>query len=391
MLGPADRLGDQPQGNPVGPGYGQQAGAAMTDALVLTMSGRRPRVAHWVWVRADERLVWLALVAGIGLQAAVTALLGLSLTAADSLLMLVFAAAACTVLATVAARGSRHVSVGHAPGFAAAGLVERVDRGVVRGLLFGRGGRQRVRGVHVGSIVCPAWGDGIDGFSLASRRQSACAWPHSMGAARVLAVLGTSLVAVMARSDPGRRIALLVAGMLRVIAGIAAGGVAIVSRGLGRSGVGVGQVMAHRFYATETFAVTALLTLIPCALLAPLVLDVGVIGVGALACIVAPLLLGQYAMQRLAPVSCTAAAVATMPAITIAVELASGRALSWMVLLLGVLIVPGNLALLVTQQQPEKGFAAALRAARNVFPFRTPNTTRRTTPVETRRSSRSDL
>jgi hypothetical protein len=64
---------------------------------------------------------------------------------------------------------------------------------------------------------------------------------------------------------------------------------------------------------------------------------------------VVPLFLLQYGMQRLTPLSVTAA-LATMPAITIAIELASGRPVSWIVLFLGVLIVPANLALLVTQQ-----------------------------------------
>ena len=49
---------------------------------------------------------WLALVAGIGLQAVITALLGLSLTPADSLLLLVIAAAAGSLLGAVAGRGN---------------------------------------------------------------------------------------------------------------------------------------------------------------------------------------------------------------------------------------------------------------------------------------------
>jgi drug/metabolite transporter (DMT)-like permease len=173
--------------------------------------------------------------------------------------------------------------------------------------------------------------------------------PAQRWAARMLAVLGTSLVVVMAQSDSGGMISFLAAALLGVIAGVAAGGVVIVSRGLGGAGVGVVQVMAHRFYATVIFAAIVLLTLVPYGLLAPPVLNIGVIGAAALTCLVAPLFLLQYGMQRLTPLSVTAA-LATMPAITIAIELASGRPVNWIVLFLGLLIVPANLALLVTQR-----------------------------------------
>jgi drug/metabolite transporter (DMT)-like permease len=179
----------------------------------------------------------------------------------------------------------------------------------------------------------------------AAQRRAAC----------MLAVLGTSLVVVMAQADSGGMISFLAAALLGVIAGVAAGGVIIVSRGLGRAGVSVGHVMAHRFYATVVFAAIVLLTLVPYGLLAPPSLSVGLIGAAALSCVVVPLFLLQYAMQQLSPVSVTAA-LATMPAITIAIELASGRPVSWMVLFLGVLIVPANLVLLVTQR-PELTFA----------------------------------
>lgn len=295
-------------------------------------------------------MAWLALIVGIGSQAVITALLGLSLTAADSLLMLALAAAACTLLGAVATRRNRCASTGHAPGVRV--LVWLNVWTAVSFVAFFLG-----VAVHSAAVVftleasfaplaVTAWtafrahcGDNQAPPGLAQR------W-----AACILAVLGTSLVVVMAQSDSGGLIALLVAAALGAIAGVAAGGVAIVSRRLGQSGVGVGQVMAHRFYATGIFALTALLTLIPSGLLEPPVLPVGLIGGAALAAVVAPLFLLQYAMQRLTPVSVTAA-LATMPAITIGSELASGRAVNWIVPLLGVLIVPANLVLLVTQQQ----------------------------------------
>jgi hypothetical protein len=111
--------------------------------------------------------------------------------------------------------------------------------------------------------------------------------------------------------------------------------------------------------------VIALLPLIPYGLFAPPVLDVGLMGVAALAFIGAPRLLPQYAMQQLARVSVTAA-LATAPAITIASELASRRAVSWIVLLCATLIVPGNLALLVTQQR-QKRVSPWLSALRTTF------------------------
>jgi drug/metabolite transporter (DMT)-like permease len=305
-------------------------------------------------------MVWLALLAGVGLQAIVSALLGLAFTAADSLLMLALAAAACALLGASAIRGNRRSAVGHKPGVRA--LVWLNLWTAISFVAFFLG-----VAVHSASVVftlessfaplaVTAWtvfrpdrGDGQGGPGRAQ-----------LCAACMLAALGTSLVVVMGPSDSAGMIALLTAAVLGVIAGVAAGAVVVVSRGLGRSGAGVGAVMAHRFYATVVFAVAVLLTLVPCGLLPPPVLDVKLIGMAALTCVVAPLFLLQYAMQRLTPLSVTAA-LATMPAITIAVELASGRAVNWLVLFLGVLIVPANLALIVTQQQDRRSLLTYLR------------------------------
>jgi hypothetical protein len=103
--------------------------------------------------------------------------------------------------------------------------------------------------------------------------------------------------------------------------------------------------------------VTALLTLIPCGLFAipcglfaPRVLDFGLIVEAALAYVVAHLFLRRYAMLRLVLVSVTAA-LATMPAITTAIELACGRAVIRVVLCCAKLILPSNLTLLVIQRR----------------------------------------
>jgi drug/metabolite transporter (DMT)-like permease len=297
-----------------------------------------------------KKMAWLALLAGIGLQSVVTALLGLSMTPTDSLLMLALAAVACTLLGAVAAVVNRDATVARKPGVRA--LVWLNIWTAISFVAFFLG-----MGIHSAGVVFTleasfaplavvAWnlfrvhrGDDQPGPSPVH------VWPTC-----VLAVLGSSLVAVIAQSESGGVISLLSAAALGLIAGIAAGGVVIVSRGLGRTGVGVGRVMAHRFYATVVFAATILLTLIPSGMLAPPARDLGLIGAAALASIVAPLFLLQYAMQRLSPLSVTAA-LAAMPAITIAIELASGRPVTWIVLFLGVLIVPANLALIVRQRQ----------------------------------------
>lgn len=293
-------------------------------------------------------MAWLALVANIVLQTVITALLGLSLSAADSLLLLALAAAASMVLGAVVARVRGRVEIRRGSGlrrlawlnvwtavsFIAFFLGVAVHSA---GVVFTLEASFAPLGVTVWTAFRAYRGDNR---ALPGRAQ----WCEVV----VPGLLGTSLVAVMASSDPGGMIALLVAAVLGVVAGVAAGGTVIVSRELGRDEVGVGQVMAHRFYATGVFAVTALLTLIPCGLLAPPGLHVGILGVAALGSVVAPLFLAQYAAQRLAPIA-LAAGLATMPAITIAIELASGRAVGWMVLLLGALIVPANLVLLATQ------------------------------------------
>jgi hypothetical protein len=291
----------------------------------------------------------LALVASIALQAVITALLGLSLTPADSLLLLVIAATACTLLGALAGRGNRTTSVARAPDRRT--LVWLNVWTAVSFVAFYLG-----VAVHSAAVVFTLEASFapltvVACSAVRAHRGGSEARPGSAQcrAACLLAALGTALVVVLAQSDSVEMIPLLVAAALGVIAGVAAGGVATVCRDLGRNGIGVGQVMAQRFYATWFLATTALLTLVPSGLLAPPALHVGLVGVAALAAVVVPLFLLQHAMQRLAPVSVTAA-LGTMPAITIGVELASGRAISFAALLLALLIVPASLALLVTPQ-----------------------------------------
>jgi hypothetical protein len=321
-------------------------------------------------------VAWLALIAGVSLQAVITALLGLSFTAADSLLMLALAAAACTLLGSVAARGSRCTLLEHKQGVRALVWLNVWTAISFVAFFLGVGVRSAAVVFTLEASFAPLAVTAWAVFRVHRGDEQARPGPAQGWAACMLAVLGTSLVVVMAPSDSGGMISFLAAALLGVIAGVAAGGVVIVSRGLGRAGVGVGQVMAHRFYATVVFAAIVLLTLVPYGLLAPPVLNVGLVGAAALTCVVAPLFLLQYSMQRLTPLSVTAA-LATMPAITIAIELASGRPVSWIVLFLGVLIVPANLALLVTQR-PELTLARLSLLRATIF-----DTEHRTQPAVT--------
>jgi drug/metabolite transporter (DMT)-like permease len=316
--------------------------------------------------RKETLMAWLALIAGIGLQAVTTALLGFSFTAADSLLMLALAAAACTLLGAVVARGDRCALLEHKQGVRA--LIWLNVWTAISFVAFFLG-----VAVHSATVVFTLEASfaplAVTTWAVFRARRNggeARPGPAQRWAACMLAVLGTSLVLVMAQSDSGGMVALGSAAAFGIIAGVAAGAVVIVSRGLGRSGLGVSQAMAHRFYATVVFAATVLLTLVPSGLLAPPALDVGLIGGAALACLVGPLFLLQYAMQRLSPVSVTAA-LATMPTITIASELASGRAVNWMVLSLGLLIVPGNLALIVTEQQQKRALPWVSQLPTTIF------------------------
>jgi drug/metabolite transporter (DMT)-like permease len=307
-------------------------------------------VVHRSSTRHGEVMAWLTLVAGIVLQAVITALLGLSLTPTDSLLVLAIAAAACVLSGAVAGRRHRPELLRRPSAMRA--LVGLNVWTAVMFVAFFLG--VAIYGAPVvftleasfAPLAVTAWS------ALRAHRGGAEARPRpaQWGAACVLAALGAALVVVLAQAASAGMTALLLAAALGIISGVAAAGLVIVSRELGRNGADVRYVMAHRFYATFVFATTALVTLVPPGFLEPPALHFGMAGVAALASIVTPLFLLQYAMQRLAPLSITAA-LATMPAITFGIELASGRPVSWGVLLLGLLIVPGSVALLITQRE----------------------------------------
>ncbi len=292
-----------------------------------------------------------ALAASVVLQAVVTAALGWSLNKADSLLILVFAALTCMLCGALTRRGDDGRRAWRGP--TGAPLISLNAWTAVSFISFFLG-----VAVHSAAVVfvleasCAplaliVWtalrAQGDETQQTQPRPGAAQCW-----AALLLAALGAMLVAIIARSDSGGMGALLAASALGVLAGVAAGRVARISRDLGRHGIGVAQVMTHRFYLTAILALGALLSLVPNGLLAPPALPVGLSAAAALASVVVPIYLLQYSMQRLEPLAVTAA-LATMPAIAIAVDLMSGRPVSWLVLLLGALLVPGNLVLMLTR------------------------------------------
>ncbi|BBX98663.1 hypothetical protein [Mycobacterium lacus] len=296
---------------------------------------------------------WVALIVGNGLHAVITALLGLSMiTPADSLLILAIAAAACALLGAVATR--RNAASVAGTGVSVTGTLGWLNLWTaVTFVAFFLGvavyGAVVVftLGASLAPLAVTAWSGFQASRGDATTRPSAAQW----WAVGLLAVLGSSLVAAQADSDSRGIGALLVASVLGVIDGFAAGGVAIVSRGLGSNGISVWQVMAHRYYATVVVAGVTLLILVPSGLLAAPRMSVGMSIGAAFASLVVPFFLMQYAIQRLAPVLVTGT-LALIPAIALFVEMADGRAVNWPALLLALLIVPASLAIFAAQQKP---------------------------------------
>jgi hypothetical protein len=295
---------------------------------------------------------WLALLIGNCLHAVITSLLGLSrITPSDSLAILAIAAAACTVLGGAAAgrnpaarlpapKSLAWLNLWTAVTFVAFFLGVAVYGALVVFTL----------GASFAPLAVTAW-SGIQAHRNQVGNQTLTSPGHAQWCAvALLAVLGSSLVATLAGSDSRGIGALLVAAVLGVIDGVAAGGVAIMSRELGRDGVGVWQVMAHRYYATVIVAVAALLVLVPSGLLAAPSMSLSMSIAAAFGSLVVPFFLIQYAIQRLAPVLVTAA-LALIPAIALFVEMAAGRTVHWPALVLGLLIVPASLAIFATEQK----------------------------------------
>jgi drug/metabolite transporter (DMT)-like permease len=298
---------------------------------------------------------WLALLAGNAMHAVITALLGLSIiTPADSLLILAIAAAASTVLGAWAARWN---PAGRAPAVRTMAWLNLWTAVTFIAFFLGLAVYGAVVVFTLGASFAPlavtAW-SGLQAARNQGTRPGRAQW----WAVCLLAGLGSALVTALAWSDDRGIVALLVAAALGVIDGTAAGGVAIVSRGLGRDGVGLWHVMAHRYYATTVVAAVALLVLVPSGVLAAPSMSLSLSIAAALGSLVVPFFLIQYAVQRLAPVLVTAA-MALVPTIALFVEMAAGRAVSWPALVLGLLIVPVSLAVFATEHGQESADEAA--------------------------------
>jgi hypothetical protein len=293
---------------------------------------------------------WLALLAGNGLHAVITALLGLSMiTAADGLLILAIAAAACTVLGAVAARRDISGSVAGARSKHTFGWLNLWTAVTFVAFFLGVAVYSAVVVFTLAASIAPF---AVTAWSARQARRGAASAPGlaQWSAVGLLAVLGAALVVALAGSDPRGLGALLFAAVLGAIDGSAAGGVAVVSRDLGSSGVSVWRVMAHRYYATVVVATLALLVLVPAGVLAAPTLSLSMSIGAAFASLVVPFLLMQYAIQRLAPVLVTGA-LALVPVIALLVEVAAGRAVGWPAVLFGLLIVPASLAIFATRAQ----------------------------------------
>lgn len=297
-------------------------------------------------------MAWLALAAGVGLQAIVTALMGISLTAADSLLLLVFAAMGATVSGRLL--GRRHRQAAPAASSPSRSSVVKLNLWTaVMFLAFFLGVSTHGAAVMftLEASLAPL---AVLMWTANQSRRNACLpevpSPQWVAAA-VLAGLGVSLVAVQAHETLiGSN--LLAGSALGVIAAVAAGGVIVVSRELGLAGVSVCDAMGIRFNATLALALAGFLACVPAGVLGAPQLHVGITLVAAFASIVIPMFLLQFAMQRLAPASITAV-LATIPALTFGTELLSGQVVSAVAVLASLLIVPASLVLLLTQRAPE--------------------------------------
>src|ERR1700761_5683386 len=144
----------------------------------------------------------------LSLQAVITALLGLSFSAADSLLMLALAAAACTLIGSVAARGNCRTLLEHKQGVRA--LIWLNVWTAISFVAFFLG-----VAVHSATVVftleasfAPLAVTTWAVFRARRNGDQARPGPAQRWAACMLAVLGTSLVLVMAQSDSGGMVAL---------------------------------------------------------------------------------------------------------------------------------------------------------------------------------------
>lgn len=290
-------------------------------------------------------MAWIALLAGILLQAVVTSLLGLSMTRGDSLVLVAMAAGMCMLCGWFKRPGSTPLVAPRTRS-----LVWMNVWTAIMFIAFFLGvslhGAPVVFAIESSFVpfMVVAW------TTITARRQG-CRRPDvaQQSVAALLAGLGCALVVVLARDNATATTELVAASVMGVIASGGAAAVMILSRQLGRAGVSVAHVMSRRFVLTLALATAGLILLVPAGVIEAPHLGLGIAAVGALASITAPMYLMQFGMQRLAPTSVTAA-VATVPAITFVVAMVCGDPVSLSALLLSLLIVPGSVALLMAQR-----------------------------------------
>lgn len=291
----------------------------------------------------------LILTSGVAFQAIVTAVLGLSMNVADSLLLVAVAAFGC-VLAAVATRTTHPGAAGTTKATlrllawlnvwtAAAYLTFFVGLGIKSAsVVF-------MLEATSAPLAVTAWS------AIESRLYAREAAPRSSQwwAAGALAALGVLVVTAMVLASGDEIGPLLAASALGMLSGAAAGATVIVCRRLGNAQVSVRHVMAHRFYLVFAVAVAALVILLPTGHLAPPTISLPMLALTAVASMVLPLFAVQFAVQRLAP-AVTTAVFAMLPAVTLIVERAAGNAVTWPVLLVAALILPVSLAVMMSQR-----------------------------------------
>ncbi|WP_445166066.1 hypothetical protein ACTXG7_19595 [Mycolicibacterium sp. Dal123E01] len=288
---------------------------------------------------------WFALALGIAMQAVITALLGLSLTPADSLMLLMLAALICTVSGRLF--GPQTDNAGETADLPNSVVLRLNLWTAVMFVAFFLGVATHGAPVvftleaTLAPIAVLAW------RSLTSEHR---ATRFQWALAAVLAALGAGIVTLLAHNTFSDIRALLTASALGVAAAVAAAGVIVISRELGRTGVDARKVVGRRFVATLAITSVAQLILIPVGLIEPPSLHFGVAAGAALASIVVPIYLLQFAMHRLSPTTITAG-LATIPALTFATEFLVGHQVEPVAVLLSIFIMPASLALLRAETQ----------------------------------------
>lgn len=283
----------------------------------------------------------LSLVAAVVLQAVTTALLGLSFSVADSVVMLTIGAGSAAAVGALWLRRRPELKPPPVVRLSVRGALVRLN--VWSAICFGAFFLGIV--VHEAPIVfalevgfaplaATVWSWHQGGRSAPAPRQ----W---VGAG-VMAVLSLAMAGIAQLSNPASLAGVLLGWGLGVVAGVAVAALAITSRSLGAQGISFPYVIANRFHATYVGAAVVLAALLAAGQLSISATRLAIIAAFAVAAMVIPLILLQFAMLKLNPLSVTAA-LAAVPAATALLTALAGGGVSWHVTALAVLIVPVSL------------------------------------------------